>query len=211
MKNAKGVIEKRLSLLSSQFSSDKKIVKALVRVSENVYTAADIEYINIYFKQLYLRSSLTGYIAQSQLVNMPLSKYGTSESVKFAKAKADELTAKLEANLPGKRELVPNLRTFIADSAPKEGLATGQGFSAQENKLDFKIWIRTGPDRVGPSRAHSKLEGKTIPRTAKFTLPDGQKVDGPHDWNIRNPAAEWVNCHHSIVYVPSATSSDLSR
>lgn len=208
--SVQGDITIRLALLEAKFRDDASLERVLFRIAKRTVTAADIELLTAVIRRIYFSSSLVGYLVQSQVARAAVSRFGTQYSLALAEAKAGVVPERVVDTLTEHPELVQVVKGMLAGNSVKEGFAKGQGASAQELGLDWKMWLRTVEPRTGERRAHSVLEGKIIPRDEKFSLPSGELVDAPHDWSIANPAYEWTNCGHQVLYVPSASREAVS-
>jgi len=104
---------------------------------------------------------------------------------------------------------------LLAGITVRAGYQSGAEAAGKAGGAEYKMWIRAYSGGGEHRHWHDNLNGATIPKAAKFVLASGPnpgaKVDGPHDWQSLPSAAEWVNCGHSIIYVPNATREDLVR
>lgn len=87
---------------------------------------------------------------------------------------------------------------LIMRTAAQRALDTASYHAALDAGAGRKTWVRMGS--VREPRPHSSLEGVTIPIDAMFTLPGGERVNGPRDGNVGDWAAEWMNCGHGLIY-----------
>lgn len=206
-----GVIEKRMTLLLARFKDNPQVLEILLRISTKTHTSDDIRLLTTILRQIYFTGSITGYTTQSRIVRRVITRWGQAAATEYALRKAPVVMERLVETLTAQPEYRGIVRTLIEDGAVKEAFVHGQETSAEENELLWKMWLRVRDPHTGHRREHSSLEGLIIHRTEKFTLPNGQMVDAPHDWTIPNAAREWVNCGHQILYVPAAKREDFLR
>lgn len=204
------MFERRLRLLLAEYAEDATILLLLSKIAGAKHTTEDIDKLAALLLTLFRRSAATGYLAQAEAAKVPVTRAGLATAVQLATQRVPGLVDRLEATL----SKTPELREVVADltlsGGVRQGFGTGQKVSAEENQLLFKQFIRVSNPSTGESRPHSVLEGQIIPRNKKFKLPSGELIEAAHDWNISNPAAQWVNCGHATIYLPSAFAKDVS-
>lgn len=130
---------------------------------------------------------------------------------------AEDVVARVSAVYGSGKGLPMDPRLYvrlIADVATRRGFSEGAEAAAREAGAAWKVWVRVYPARHSRDW-HAALEGKTVLEREKFVLPGGpnagRRVDAPHDWDAVPDPAEWVNCGHAVIYVPSATWRDVMR
>jgi len=96
-------------------------------------------------------------------------------------------------------------------NASRKAFDDGMKNAADDLEATFKTWVRTRA--VKTPRAHSSLEGMTLPVGEAFILPGdspnaGAEVYGPRD-DVDDWGAEWINCGHGLVYSREVIQGDL--
>ncbi|MEM4709857.1 MAG: hypothetical protein QXT97_02575 [Candidatus Diapherotrites archaeon] len=183
--------------LEKKARQNKRFATLLKKLKEEGLTEVETLELENLLKSWGLFSSLQGLSFQSKVSKIKPSvkmvQRSTFESIEATNEIASNIIQKKPSNI---------LYQVILVSIGKQLFTNGQKVFAEEAGLKRKMWIRTRNAKT-EERAHSSLEGKIIPRDALFTLPDGSKVYAPHDWkNARNPAKEFINCGHAIIYLP---------
>jgi hypothetical protein len=205
------MFERRLRLLLAEYAEDATILLLLSKIAGAKHTTEDIDKLSALLLTLFRRSAATGYLAQSEMVRMPATKAGLATALELASRRVPGIVDRVEATLSSTPQLLNVVSDVTVDGGVRQGFGTGQKVSAEENELLFKKFIRVGDPATGERRPHSILEGQIIPANKKFRLPSGELIEAAHDWqSISNPAAEWINCHHATIYLPSAYAKDIS-
>lgn len=189
-------------------SRNRENYKTLLNVLQKARPSQDdLELLQRFLQNAFVRSALIGYALQAELFNEgnDVAPSRASSFLDNAQVKTEDTNERFDRvrrNLVTASLIIPWLDLVLTD-ATRAGVDTGMFGAASDLGSTHKTFVRNLPAKQ--PRAHSSLEGQTIPINEDFILPAGspnagQAIYGPRDDSVGNYPAEFLRCRHTLIY-----------